>query len=45
MARIFRDVYNVKRVQPGLLRGTFAFHEVQLLRHDCARSARPPARR
>jgi hypothetical protein len=36
IARIFRDVYNVKRVQPGLLRGTLTFHEVQLLRHDCA---------
>jgi hypothetical protein len=36
IARIFRDVYNVKRVQPGLLRGQLSFHEVQLLRHDCA---------
>ncbi len=36
VSRIFRDVYNVKRVQPGQLRGTFAFHEIQLLRHDCA---------
>jgi hypothetical protein len=36
IARIFRDVYNVKRVQPGLLRGGLAFQEVQLLRHDCA---------
>ena len=36
IARIFRDVYNVKRVQPGLLRGSSSFHEVQLLRHDCA---------
>jgi hypothetical protein len=36
VTRIFRDVYNVKRVQPGLLRGQFRFHEVQLLRHDCA---------
>jgi hypothetical protein len=36
IARIFRDVYNVKRVQPGLLRGTLTFHEIQLLRHDCA---------
>jgi hypothetical protein len=34
--RIFRDVYNVKRVQPGLLRGTFQFREVQLLRNDCS---------
>jgi hypothetical protein len=36
VTRIFRDVYNVKRVQPGVLRGTFNFAEVQLLRHDCA---------
>jgi Trypsin-like peptidase domain len=36
VARIFRDVYNVKRVQPGQLRGRFWFHEVELLRHDCA---------
>jgi hypothetical protein len=36
VTRIFRDVYNVKRVQPGLLRGAFSFAEVQLLRHDCA---------
>jgi hypothetical protein len=36
VARIFRDVYNVKRVQPGQLRGTLNFHQVQFLRHDCA---------
>jgi hypothetical protein len=36
ISRIFRDVYNVKRVQPGILRGGLTFHEVQLLRHDCA---------
>jgi hypothetical protein len=36
VARIFRDVYNVKRVQPGQLRGALTFHEVRLLRHDCA---------
>src|SRR5262249_57138035 len=35
VSRIFRDVYNVKRVQPGLLRGTFQFREVQLMQHDC----------
>jgi hypothetical protein len=35
LTRIFRDVYNVKRVQPGVLRGTLQFREVQLLRHDC----------
>jgi hypothetical protein len=36
VARIFRDVYNVKRVQPGLLRGTLTFHQIPFLRHDCA---------
>jgi hypothetical protein len=36
VARIFRDVYNVKRVQPGQLRGALTFHDVQFLRHDCA---------
>jgi len=35
VARVFRDLYNVKRVQPGQLRGTFTFRDVQLLRHDC----------
>jgi hypothetical protein len=36
VARIFRDVYNVKRVQPGVLQGGLTFGEVQLLRHDAA---------
>jgi hypothetical protein len=36
VARVFRDVYNVKRVQPGVLRGNFSFHQVEFLRHDCA---------
>jgi hypothetical protein len=36
ISRIFRDVYNVKRVQPGVLRGEFSFSEVRFLRHDCA---------
>jgi hypothetical protein len=36
VARIFRDVYNVKRVQPGQLRGNLTFGPVQLLKHDCA---------
>jgi hypothetical protein len=36
IARIFRDVYNVKRVQPGVLRNLFSFRDVQLLTHDCA---------
>jgi hypothetical protein len=36
VSRIFRDVYNVKRVQPGVLRGEFRFaNEVLFLRHDC----------
>jgi hypothetical protein len=35
ISRIFRDTYNVKRVQPGVIRGTFRFNEVQLLQHDC----------
>jgi hypothetical protein len=35
VSRIFRDVYNVKRVQPGIIRGCFPFREVQLLQHDC----------
>jgi hypothetical protein len=36
IGRIFREVYNVKRVQPGTLRGLLQFREVQLLQHDCA---------
>ena len=36
ITRIFRDVYNVKRVQPGVLRGTMQFRDIQLLQHDCA---------
>src|SRR5205823_13843896 len=36
VARIFRDVYNVKRVQPGLLRGEFRFSNIPFLRHDAA---------
>jgi hypothetical protein len=36
VARIFRDVYNVKRVQPGMLRGLLQFRDVHLLQHDCA---------
>jgi hypothetical protein len=34
--RIFRDVFNVKRVQPGTLRGVLRFGDVHLLQHDCA---------
>jgi hypothetical protein len=36
IARIFREVYNVKRVQPGMVRGLLSFHEIRLLEHDCA---------
>jgi len=36
LSRVFRDVYNVKRVQPGFLRGTLNFRDIQLLQHDCA---------
>ena len=35
LARMFRDIYNVKRVQPGLLQETVSFNDVQLLKHDC----------
>jgi len=35
ICRIFRDVYNAKRLQPGMLRGCLQFREVQLLQHDC----------
>jgi hypothetical protein len=36
ITRIFRDVYNVKRVQPGFLHSCLSFQNVQLLQHDCA---------
>lgn len=36
IARIFRDVYNVKRVQPGTIRGMTTSGECQMLQHDCA---------
>jgi hypothetical protein len=36
VARIFRDVYNVKRVQPGLLRGGTPAGDLHRLQHDCA---------
>jgi hypothetical protein len=36
LARIFREAYNLKRVQPGMLRGEFQFRDVQLLHYDCA---------
>src|SRR5262249_45567783 len=36
ITRIFRDVYNVKRVQPGTLRASLQFRDVQLSQHNCA---------
>jgi hypothetical protein len=36
LSRIFRDVYNVKRVMPGALRGFLQFRDLQLVQHDCA---------
>jgi hypothetical protein len=36
IARMFRDHYDVKRVQPGTLRGLLRFHDVSILEHDCA---------
>lgn len=36
IARVFRDDYNVKRIQPGTLRGLMPFRDVQILQHDCA---------
>ncbi len=35
ISRIFRDLYNVKRVQPGQLHNLIQFRDVQLLQHDC----------
>jgi hypothetical protein len=36
ITRIFRDAYNVKRVQPGVSRGTVQCGSVQFLQTDCA---------
>jgi hypothetical protein len=36
IVRIFRDVYNVKRIQPGNLRGVLQYRGLHLLQHDCA---------
>lgn len=36
IARIFFESYDVKRVQPGTLRGLVPFYDLQLLKHDCA---------
>jgi hypothetical protein len=36
IARIFRDAYSVKRIQPGQLRQLIRFGDVELLRHDAA---------
>jgi hypothetical protein len=35
IARVFRDDYNVKRVQPGMLRELMSFRDVHILQHDC----------
>ncbi len=40
IARVFRDDYNVKRIQPGVLRGVETFGGLHLLRHDCAQLGR-----
>ena len=36
VARVFCDVYNGKRVQPGRLRGIDQVRDTYVLRHDCA---------
>jgi hypothetical protein len=36
IAQIFRNAYNVKRVQPGTLYGELEFGETSFLQHDCA---------
>ena len=43
IARVFRDDYNVKRIQPGTLRSLSEFRDVHILQHDCARSVTPRA--
>ncbi len=35
IARIFREVYDVKRVHPGCIRDEFRFRDVDLFHHDC----------
>lgn len=35
ISRIFRDVYGVKRVQPGQVTNCFRFGDVELMTHDC----------
>jgi hypothetical protein len=35
IGRIFREVYDVKRVHPGCIREEFEFRDVHLFRHDC----------
>jgi hypothetical protein len=35
IARIFRDVFNVKRVQPGMLYGWRESQRARMLQHDC----------
>ncbi len=36
VSRIFRDVYNAKRVQPGIFRGEFRFGDIGFFTHDAA---------
>jgi hypothetical protein len=36
IARVFCDVYNGKRIQPGRLCGIVPVRDISLLRHDCA---------
>jgi hypothetical protein len=36
IARVFRDDYDVKLIQPGTLRGRIQFRDVHILQHDCA---------
>ncbi len=35
IARLFRDIYDVKRVHPGRIRELFHFGDAPLMRHDC----------
>jgi len=35
VARLFRDIYDVKRVHPGRILEEFQFGDVHLFRHDC----------
>lgn len=35
ISRIFRDIYSVKRIFPGKIRGVLRFGDIPLLQHDC----------